>query len=114
MTVKDSMPPIRVDICGGAREGKSALVARLAANGAGGQGAFIASEAAADEQYTRTLRDGAPIADVSVIVVDARQGVTPATRRQGFFAGLLAVRHVVLAVNKMDLVDNAQAAFARI
>jgi bifunctional enzyme CysN/CysC len=114
MTAKDSMPPIRVDICGGAREGKSALVARLAANGAGGQGAFIASEAATDEQYTRTLRDGAPIADVSVIVVDARQGVTPATRRQGFFAGLLAVRHVVLAVNKMDLVDNAQAAFARI
>ena len=108
------MPPIRVDICGGAREGKSALVARLGQDAAGGAGPFIVTEAANDEQYTRTLRDGAPIADVSVIVVDARQGVTAATRRHGFFAGLLAVRHVVLAVNKMDLVDNAQAAFARI
>jgi bifunctional enzyme CysN/CysC len=109
------MQPIRVDICGGAREGKSALVARLSSGGgAADRGAFVVVEAAADEQYTRTLRDGAPIADVSVIVVDARQGVTAATRRHGFFAGLLAVRHVVLAVNKMDLADNAEAAFARI
>jgi bifunctional enzyme CysN/CysC len=108
------MHSIRVDICGGAREGKSALVARLGANGAAGQNPFIVVEAANDEQYTRNLRDGAPIADVSVIVVDARNGVTASTRRHGFFAGLLAIRHVVLAVNKMDLADNAQAAFARI
>jgi len=108
------MPPIRVDICGGAREGKSALIARLGQDGAGRPDTFVINEAATDEQYTRTLRDGAPIADVSVIVVDARQGVTAATRRHGFFAALLAVRHVVLAVNKMDLVDNAEAAFARI
>ena len=54
------------------------------------------------------------MADVSVIVVDARQGVTAGTRRHGFFAALLAVRTVVLAVNKIDLVDDAQAAFGRI
>jgi bifunctional enzyme CysN/CysC len=105
---------IRVDICGGAREGKSALVARLAASGAADRVPFVVVEAANDEQYTRNLRDGAPIADVSVIVVDARQGVTPATRRHGFFAGLLAVRHVVLAVNKMDLVNDGEAVFTRI
>jgi len=105
---------IRVDICGGAREGKSALVARLAAGGAADRVPLVIVEAANDEQYTRNLRDGAPIADVSVIVVDARQGLTPATRRHGFFAGLLAIRHVVLAVNKMDLVDDGEAAFGRI
>ena len=75
---------------------------------------FVVVESASDEHYTRNLRDGAPIADVSVVVVDARHGLTAATRRHGFFASLLAVRHVVLAVNKMDLVDDAQAAFARI
>ncbi len=110
------MNTIRIDICGGAREGKSALVARLGTVPAGPGEAkrFIVAESASDEHYTRNLRDGAPIADVSVIVVDARQGVTAATRRHGFFASLLAVRHVVLAVNKMDLVSDAQDAFARI
>jgi len=108
------MSPIRVDICGGMRDGKSALLARLAAGAAADRQPFVVAEAANDEQYTRTLRDGAPIADVSVVVVDARQGLTAATRRHGFFAGLLAVRHVVLAVNKMDLVDDAHATFTRI
>ena len=108
------MQPIRVDICGGAREGKSALAARLTAGAPAAATRFAVSESASDEQITRALRDGAPVADVSVIVVDARQGVTPATRRHGFFAGLLAIRTVVLAVNKIDLVDDAQAAFGRI
>src|SRR5262245_63378937 len=108
------MQPIRVDICGGARDGKSALIARLEADGAAARKRFIVVEAANDEQYTRNLAEGAPIADIAVIVVDARQGVTAATRRHGFFAALLAIRRVVLAVNKMDLADDAQAAYARI
>jgi bifunctional enzyme CysN/CysC len=108
------MNTIRVDICGGAREGKSALVARLGSVAAAEGKRFVVTESANDEHYTSNLRDGAPIADVSVIVVDARHGVTAATRRHGFFAALLAVRRVVLAVNKMDLADDAQAAFARI
>jgi bifunctional enzyme CysN/CysC len=108
------MNTIRVDICGGAREGKSALVARLGTVAAVEGKRFIVAESANDEHYMTNLRDGAPIADVSVVVVDARQGITAATRRHGFFASLLAVRQVILAVNKMDLVDDAEAAFARI
>jgi bifunctional enzyme CysN/CysC len=108
------MLTVRVDICGGARDGKSALIASLGAGAASEGKRFVVVEAASDEQYTRNLRDGAPIGDVTVVVVDARHGLTAATRRHGFFASLLAVRQVVLAINKMDLVDDAQAAFARI
>jgi bifunctional enzyme CysN/CysC len=108
------METIRVDICGGARDGKSALLARLSSGTATDRKPLVVAESATDEHYTRNLAAGAPIADVSVIVVDARNGVTAATRRHGFFAGLLTVRHVVLAVNKMDLVSDAQDAFARI
>ncbi len=107
------MPTVRIDVCGGARDGKSALIASLGAGLTGGT-PFTVVEAANDEQYTRNLAARTPVADVSVIVVDARQGVSAATRRHGFFAALLAVRHVVLAVNKMDLVAEPQATFTRI
>jgi len=105
---------VRVDICGGARDGKSALIASLGAGPVGEAKQFAVVEAANDEQYTRNLAARAPIADVSVIVVDARQGVGAATRRHGFFAALLAIRQVVLAVNKMDLVAEPEATFKRI
>jgi bifunctional enzyme CysN/CysC len=105
---------IRVDISGGAREGKSALIARLGDGAANDRRPLQVAESGNDEHYTRNLAAGAPIADVSVVVVDARNGVTAATRRHGFFAALLAVRQVVLAVNKMDLVSDAQGVFARI
>ena len=108
------MQTIRVDICGGARDGKSALIARLSSGAPTDRNQFVVAESANDEHYTRNLAAGAPIADVSVVVVDARNGVTAATRRHGFFAALLAVRNIVLAVNKMDLVADAQAAFGRI
>ena len=108
------MQTIRVDICGGARDGKSALIARLSSGAPTDRNQLVVAESANDEHYTRNLAAGAPIADVSVVVVDARNGVTAATRRHGFFAALLAVRNIVLAVNKMDLVGDAQAAFARI
>jgi bifunctional enzyme CysN/CysC len=108
------MQTIRIDICGGARDGKSALIARLSSGAPTDRNQFVVAESANDEHYTRNLAAGAPIADVSVVVVDARNGITAATRRHGFFAALLAVRNIVLAVNKMDLVADAQAAFARI
>ena len=108
------MATLRVDICGGAREGKSALIASLGSGVIGDGKQLAVVEAANDEQYTRNLAARAPIADVNVIVVDARQGITAATRRHGFFAALIAVRHVVLAVNKMDLVSDPEGAFARI
>ena len=105
------MQTIRVDICGGARDGKSALIARLSSGAPTDRNHFVVAESANDEHYTRNLAAGAPIADVSVVVVDARNGVTAATRRHGFFAALLAVRHVVLAVNKMDLVGYRREVF---
>jgi bifunctional enzyme CysN/CysC len=106
---------VRIDICGGPRDGKSALITSLGSSVAGADGKqFAIVEAANDEQYTRNLAARAPIADVSVILVDARQGVTAATRRHGFFAALLGVRHVVLAVNKMDLVSDPEGVFTRI
>ena len=71
-------------------------------------------EAATDEQYTRNLAARTPIADVNVIVVDARQGISAATRRHGFFAGLLAVRQVVLAVEQDGSRHRAARPFARI
>jgi bifunctional enzyme CysN/CysC len=108
------MATLRVDICGGARDGKSALVASLGSGVIGDGKQLAVVEAANDEQYTRNLAARAPIADVNVIVVDARQGITAATRRHGFFAALMGVRHVVLAVNKMDLVGEPEQAFARI
>ncbi len=108
------MATVRVDICGGAREGKSALITSLGSGVIGDGKQLAVVEAANDEQYTRNLAARAPIADVNVIVVDARQGVTAATRRHGFFAALIGVRQVVLAVNKMDLVSDPEGAFARI
>jgi len=108
------MATVRVDICGGAREGKSALITSLGSGVIGDGKQLAVVEAANDEQYTRNLAARAPIADVNVIVVDARQGVTAATRRHGFFAALIGVRQVVLAVNKMDLVSDSEGAFARI
>jgi bifunctional enzyme CysN/CysC len=107
------MQTVRVDISGGPRDGKSALIHRLG-TGVAGEKQLVVVEAANDEQYTRNLLAGEPIADVSVIVVDARQGITAVTRRHAFFAALLAVRQVVLAVNKMDLLDDAQAVFTGI
>jgi bifunctional enzyme CysN/CysC len=114
MTKVTTMQTIRVDICGGARDGKSALIARLGDGAANDRRPLQVAESGNDEHYTRNLAARAPIADVSVVVVDARNGVTAATRRHGFFAALLAVRQVVLAVNKMDLVSDAEGVFARI
>ena len=108
------MATVRVDICGGAKDGKSALIAQLGTGSSIERKQFVVVESANDEQYTRNLAAGAPIADIVVVVVDARQGVTAATRRHGFFASLLGIRNVVLAVNKMDLVEDAQNTFARI
>src|SRR4029079_3574455 len=107
-------PTVRIDICGGARDGKSALIASLGTGLTDDGKQFAVVEAANDEQYTRNLAARAPIADVSVIVVDARQGVSAETRRHGVFAALLGARQVVLAGNKMDLAVEPQATFTRI
>jgi bifunctional enzyme CysN/CysC len=102
---------IRVSACGGAGEGKSALVACLGV--AGARRDFIFAETPADMRHTRDLLTSASTADVSVIVIDAGRGISAETRRHGFLLSLLGVRHLVLAVNKMDAAGYAQEAFAR-
>ena len=75
---------------------------------------FIVADTPGHEQYTRNMVTGASTADVAVILVDASQGVLTQTRRHSFLASLLGISHVVLAVNKMDLVNYGPAVFAQI
>ena len=75
---------------------------------------FIVADTPGHEQYTRNMVTGASTADLSVILIDARKGVLTQTRRHSFLVSLLGIRHVVLAVNKMDLVDYSREVFARI
>ncbi|UUP18835.1 sulfate adenylyltransferase subunit CysN [Nitratireductor thuwali] len=75
---------------------------------------FIVADTPGHEQYTRNMATGASTADVAVVLVDARQGILPQTRRHSIIASLLGIRHVVLAVNKIDLVDFDEAVFAGI
>ncbi len=75
---------------------------------------FILADAPGHEQYTRNMVTGASTADVAVILIDARKGVLTQTRRHAYVAHLLGLRHVFVAVNKMDLVGYARAPFAAI
>jgi bifunctional enzyme CysN/CysC len=75
---------------------------------------FIIADTPGHEQYTRNMATGASTCDLAVILVDATRGVLDQTRRHAFIATLLGIRHLVVAVNKMDLVDYAQEVFARI
>ena len=75
---------------------------------------FIVADTPGHEQYTRNMVTGASTADVAVILVDARKGLLTQTRRHSFLVGLLGIRQVLLAVNKMDLVDWDEAVFRRI
>jgi len=75
---------------------------------------FIVADTPGHEQYTRNMVTGASTADLAVILVDARKGVLTQTRRHTFLAHLLGIRHIVLAVNKMDLVDYDESVFDRI
>ena len=72
---------------------------------------FIVADTPGHEQYTRNMVTGASTADLAVLLVDARKGVLTQTRRHSYLAQLLGIRHFVLAVTKMDLVDFDQAAF---
>lgn len=75
---------------------------------------FIIADTPGHEQYTRNMVTGASSADAAVILVDARKGVLPQTRRHTYIAHLLGVRHIIVAVNKMDLVAYDETAFDRI
>ena len=72
---------------------------------------FIVADCPGHEQYTRNMATGASTADLAVVLVDARKGLLTQTRRHSYIAALLGIRHIVLAVNKMDLVDYSQRVF---
>ena len=75
---------------------------------------FIVADTPGHEQYTRNMVTGASTADVAVLLIDARQGVLTQTRRHAYLASLVGIRHVVLAINKMDLVAYDRLVFQRI
>ena len=75
---------------------------------------FIVADTPGHEQYTRNMVTGASTADLAVILVDARQGVLTQTRRHAYLVSLMGIRHVVLAVNKMDLQGFDASVFQRI
>ncbi|WP_299326920.1 sulfate adenylyltransferase subunit CysN [Parasphingopyxis sp.] len=72
---------------------------------------FIVADTPGHEQYTRNMVTGASTADLAVILIDARKGVLTQTRRHSYLCHLLGIRNIVLAVNKMDLVDYEQGVF---
>jgi bifunctional enzyme CysN/CysC len=75
---------------------------------------FIVADTPGHEQYTRNMATGASTADLAVILIDARKGVLTQTRRHTYIVTLLGIRHLVLAVNKMDLVDYRHDVFLAI
>jgi small GTP-binding protein len=75
---------------------------------------FIVADTPGHEQYTRNMITGASTADVAVILIDARKGVLTQTRRHSYLVSLIGIRKVVLAINKMDLVDFSEDVFRRI
>ena len=72
---------------------------------------FIVADTPGHEQYTRNMVTGASTADLAVILIDARKGVLTQTRRHSYLAHLIGIRNIVLAVNKMDLIDYDQAKY---
>jgi bifunctional enzyme CysN/CysC len=75
---------------------------------------FIVADTPGHEQYTRNMVTGASTADLAVILIDARRGVLTQTRRHSFLVSLLGIRHVVLAINKLDLCDYSEVVFQTI
>ncbi|MDG2022949.1 MAG: sulfate adenylyltransferase subunit CysN [Actinomycetota bacterium] len=75
---------------------------------------FIIADTPGHEQYTRNMATGASTADLAVILIDARKGVVQQTRRHSYLAALLGVKHIVIAVNKMDLVDYSEQRYLEI
>ncbi|KAA0875266.1 sulfate adenylyltransferase subunit CysN [Nitrincola tapanii] len=72
---------------------------------------FIIADTPGHEQYTRNMATGASTCDLAIILIDARHGVQVQTRRHSFIVSLLGIRHVIVAINKMDLVDFSEARF---
>jgi bifunctional enzyme CysN/CysC len=124
------MDLLRFATAGSVDDGKSTLIGRLlfdsksiftdqleaveAASHAKPRRKFIIADTPGHIQYTRNMVTGASTADLAIVLVDARKGLVEQSRRHAFIATLLRVPHLVLAVNKMDLVDYSQDVYERI
>ncbi|GIT98453.1 hypothetical protein TSL1_12740 [Sulfurovum sp. TSL1] len=75
---------------------------------------FIIADTPGHEQYTRNMVTGASTADVAIILIDARKGILTQTRRHSFIVNLLGIEHVIVAINKMDLVDFSEEVYKKI
>lgn len=75
---------------------------------------FIIADTPGHEQYTRNMATGASTCDLAIILIDARNGVVKQTKRHSFITSLLGIKHIVVAINKMDLVDYSQEVFEKI
>ncbi len=75
---------------------------------------FIVADTPGHEQYTRNMATGASTADLGVILIDARTGVLAQTKRHSFIASLMGIKHIVVAINKMDLVDYSEDVYNQI
>ena len=75
---------------------------------------FIIADTPGHEQYTRNMVTGASTANLAIILIDARHGMTTQSKRHGFIASLLGIQHLIVAVNKMDLVDYSEEAYTKI
>jgi sulfate adenylyltransferase subunit 1 len=75
---------------------------------------FIIADTPGHEQYTRNMATGASTADLAIILIDARKGILTQSRRHAYIASLLGIRHLVAAVNKMDLVDFSEEVYRKI
>jgi sulfate adenylyltransferase large subunit len=75
---------------------------------------FIIADTPGHEQYTRNMATGASTADLAIILIDARKGILTQSRRHAYIASLLGIRHLVAAINKMDLVDFSEAVYNQI
>ena len=75
---------------------------------------FIIADTPGHEQYTRNMATGASTCDLAIILIDARHGVQTQTRRHSFIASILGIKHIIVAINKMDLVDYQENIFQAI
>ena len=75
---------------------------------------FIIADTPGHEQYTRNMATGASTCDLAIVMVDARHGIQTQTRRHSFICSLLGIKHVIVAINKMDLMDYSQEVYQKI
>src|SRR5213075_2086115 len=75
---------------------------------------FIVADTPGHEQYTRNMVTGASTADLAIILIDARKGVLTQSRRHAYISALLGIPHIVVAINKMDLVGYSQEVYEKI